>query len=163
MVETPFNANTDGSPDSIEGSLVYILWLLRHPEAMRAERESKIPIYCPSPCVISTETGQNDQNPGRQKHSPIVVRTSEWSIHGNEAIGIREAEKIVAMQFVLAAELSEIVDLMVMVAFLTRTTGWDERTICERHDVAMHVAHPDADALCNNSICIQVKPGQKHR
>jgi len=40
MVETPFIGNTDGSPDSIEGSLDCILWLLRHPEAMHAERKS---------------------------------------------------------------------------------------------------------------------------
>ena len=130
---------------------------------MRAERESRIPEYCPPPFVLSTETGQNDQNLGRQKHRPIVARTSEWSIHENEAIGIREAEKFVAMQSVLAAELSEIVDLVVMVAISMRTTGWDERTVCERHDAAMHVARPDAAALCNNSICIQVEPGQKHR
>ena len=119
-------------------------WLLRHPEAMRAERKSRIPEYCPPPFVFRTETGQNDQNPGRQKHHPIVARTSEWSIHGNEVIEIREAKKFVAVQSVLAAKLSEIVDLVVMVAISMRTTVWDEGTLCERHDAAMDVARPDA-------------------
>jgi len=58
------------------------------------------------------------------------------------------------MKSVLAAELSEIMDLVSMVAISMRMTGWDEHTVCERHDVAMHVAQPDAAALCNNSICI---------
>ena len=151
MVETQFITNTDGGPDSIEGSLVCILWLLRHPEAMRAERKSRIPEYCSPPFVFRTETGQNDQNPNRQKHCPIVARTSEWSIHGNEAIGIREAKKFVAVQSVLAAELSEIVDLVAMVAVSMRTTGWDEGTVCERHDAAMDVARPDAASLCNRT------------
>jgi len=35
-----------------------------------------------------------------------VARTFEWSIHGNEAIWIREAEKFVAMKSVLAAGMS---------------------------------------------------------
>ena len=95
--------------------------------------------------------GQNDQNPDRQKHCPIVARTSEWSIHGNEAIGIREAKKFVAVQSVLAAELSEIVDLVAMVAVSMRTTGWDEGTVCECHDAAMDVARPDAASLCNRT------------
>ena len=130
---------------------------------MRAKRKSQIPEYCPPPFVLSTETGQNDQNQGLQMHHPIMARTSEWSIHGNEAIRIREAEKFVAVQSVLATELSEIVDLVAMVTISMRTTGWDERTICEHHNAAMHVACPNAAALCNNSICIQVEPGQKHR
>ena len=123
MVETPFIANTDGSPESIEGSLVCILWLLCHPEAMRAERESRISEYYPPPFVLGTETGQNDQNQGHQNYCPIVARTSEWSVHGNEDIGIREVEKLVAVQSVFAAKLSEIVDLVAMVAISMRTTG----------------------------------------
>jgi len=67
------------------------------------------------------------------------------------------------MKSVFAAKMSEIMDLVVMVAISMRTTGWDERTVCERHDAAMHVARPDTAALCNNSICIQVEPGQEHR
>ena len=78
-----------------------------------------------------------------------MARTSKWSIHGNEAIRIREAKKFVAVQLVPAAELSEIVDLVVMVAVSMRMTGWDEGTVCERHDTAMDVARPDAASLCN--------------
>jgi len=56
MVETPFIGNTD---DSIEGSLVCILWLLRHPKAMLAKREKPNPRILPTTLCSQHENGKS--------------------------------------------------------------------------------------------------------